>query len=120
MFAAFEYLLMSILELARRARHSVLGGRWGARRVRAVRFFALTMMPHELTTPDLLSGAAMFAAFGALLRLAPVPSTGPRHAVVLGVASALGALAKSFMVPWAVVASSSSRWRAFERPPAAR
>ena len=46
----------------------------------------------------------MFAAFGALLRLRDGATThATRHAVVLGVALGVGALAKSFMVPWAVV-----------------
>lgn len=104
MFAAFDYMLTSILELARRTRHSILGGPWGA--VGAYLLFAvvgLTMLPQELTTPDLLSGTTMFVVFGALLRLRSGSAHETRDAVVLGLALGLGALAKSFLVPWALV-----------------
>ena len=91
------------LALAAAARHAVLGGRWG--RAAAYGLFicvAFTLTPIELTTPDLLTAAATFAALGALLRLRNSPSDGAA-AVVLGVSLGLGALAKSFMIPWAVV-----------------
>ena len=104
LFAAFEYLLISILELARRTRHSILGGVSGQIGAYAVfGFMALTMLPQELTTPDLLSGTCMLAAFGALLRLKAANGHATRDAVILGVSLGLGALSKSFMVPWAVV-----------------
>jgi hypothetical protein len=104
MFVAFEYMLTSILELASRTRRSILAGPWGlAGAYGLFAFFALTMLPQELSTPDLLSGATMFTVFGALLRLRAGGEHETRHAVVLGVALGLGALAKSFMVPWALV-----------------
>jgi len=104
MFAAFDYMLMSVLELAARTRHSMLGGRWGVVGAYALfAFFSLTMLPQELTTPDLLSGFSMFAVFGALLRLRAGARHETRNAVVLGVVLGLGAFAKSFMVPWAAV-----------------
>jgi len=104
MFAAFEYLLISVLELARRTRRSILGGASGQVGAYAIfGFMALTMVPQELTTPDLLSGTCMIAAFGALLRLRESSGHERRDAIVLGLSLGLGALSKSFMVPWAVV-----------------
>jgi hypothetical protein len=104
LFVAFDYMLMSILELASRTRHAILGGPWGvAGAYTLFGFFALTMLPQELTTPDLLSGTAMFVVFGALLRLRAGAAHETRDAVVLGLALAVGAFAKSFMVPWAAV-----------------
>ena len=70
LFAAFEYLLISILELVCRTRRSILGGSSGLAGIYAIfGFMALTMLPQELTTPDLLSGTCILGAFGALLRL---------------------------------------------------
>jgi hypothetical protein len=119
LFAAFEYLLISILELARRTRHSILGGIEGQIGAYAVfGFVALTMLPQELTTPDLLSGTCMLATFGALFRLEQGSAHDTRDGLILGVSLGLGALAKSFMVPWAVVclvvlflATRSRGWR---------
>jgi hypothetical protein len=101
-FAAYEYFLAPVLGMAAETRHAVLGGRWG--RAIAYGFFicvAFTLTPIELTTPDLLAAAATFAALGALLRLRN--SSNDAAAVVLGVGLGLGGLAKSFMIPWAVV-----------------
>lgn len=104
MFAAFEYLLISVLELAQRTRHSALGGSWGlAAAYGFFGVFALTLTPMELTTPDWLASAAILLAFGALLRLSEPSDHARRDAIVLGVALGLGALAKSFLVPWALV-----------------
>jgi hypothetical protein len=104
MFASFEYLLIAILELAGRTRHSALGGPWGlAAAYGFFGVFALTLTPMELTTPDWLSSAATLLAFGALLRLSNASAQAYRNAIVLGVALGLGALAKSFLVPWALV-----------------
>jgi hypothetical protein len=104
LFAAFEYLLISILELAGRTRNAILGGRSGQIGAYAIfGFMALTMLPQELTTPDILSGTCMLAAFGALLRLKEGTGHATRDAVILGLSLGLGALSKSFMVPWAVV-----------------
>ena len=104
MFAAFEYMLRSILALAAGTRRSLLGGRWGLIGAYALfGFFVLTMLPQELSTPDLLSGTVMFVVFGALLRLRAGGDHETRDAVVLGGALGIGAFAKSFMVPWAAV-----------------
>jgi hypothetical protein len=104
MFAAFEYMLISILELAQRTLRSILGGTAGQIAAYAIfGFMALTMVPQELTTPDLLSGTCMIATFGALLRLKQGSEHDTRDAVILGVSLGLGALAKSFLVPWAIV-----------------
>jgi len=104
MFASFEYLLAAIGGLARATRRSALAGPWGlAGAYLLFGLFALTMTPMELTTPDWLASAATFLAFGALIRLNDASTPHRRHAVVLGVALGLGALAKSFLVPWALV-----------------
>ena len=104
MFSAFEYMLRSILDLAARTRNSMLAGPWGLAGAYALfAFFGLTTVPQELTTPDLLSGAAMFVVFGGLLRLRASGAHETRDAVVLGVSLGIGALAKSFLVPWAAV-----------------
>jgi hypothetical protein len=91
--------------MAAETRHAVLGGTWGAGRAIAYGLFicvAFTLTPIELTTPDLLAAAATFAALGALLRLRNSPSD-TAAAAVLGVGLGLGAFAKSFMIPWAIV-----------------
>jgi hypothetical protein len=103
MLGAFDYMLMSILSLAERTRRSALSGPRGVAGAYALfGCFALTMIPLELTTPDLLNAAASLAALGAMLRLADgTPRS--RDALVLGAALGVGALTKSFMVPWGVV-----------------
>jgi hypothetical protein len=58
------------------------------------------MTPLVLPTPDLLVSTASFFVFGALLRL-HYDLSARRSGVVLGVALAVGALAKSFIIPWA-------------------
>lgn len=103
MFAAFEYFLVSVWSLARRSRRPILRGPWGAIAVYSLfGMMALTMTPLELTTPDWLSNAAVFVALGALLRLRESPHD-RGAAFALGAALGVGALAKSFMIPWAVV-----------------
>ena len=102
-FAAYEYFLAPVLDMTAETRHAVLGGRWG----RAIAYglficVAFTLTPIELTTPDLLAAAATFIALGALLRLRRSPSDAAA-AVALGASLGLGALAKSFMIPWAFV-----------------
>ena len=121
MFVAFEYMLISILDIAARTRRSILSGPWGLVGAYTLfGFFALTMVPQELSTPDLLSGATMFVVFGALARLRDGGAHDTRNAVVLGVALGIGAYAKSFMVPWAVVclgvAAIATRRRGFRVP----
>ena len=112
-FGAFEYLLTSVLALARRVRGSALGGRWA--RAAAYALFAcvaFTLTPLELTTPDLFAAAAVFTAFGALLRLRD--RFDRRAALVLGIALGLGGLAKSFLIPWGLVciaAAFATAWR---------
>jgi hypothetical protein len=102
-FAAYEYFLAPVLQMAAETRHAVLGGTLG----RAIAYglficVAFTLTPIELTTPDLLAAAATFAVLGALVRLRNSP-TDAAAAVALGVGLGLGALAKSFMIPWAIV-----------------
>jgi hypothetical protein len=102
-FAAYEYFLAPVLDMTVETRYAVLGGRWG----RAIAYglficVAFTLTPMELTTPDLLAAAATFVALGALLRLRRSPSDAAA-AVALGASLGLGALAKSFMIPWAFV-----------------
>ncbi len=103
-FAAYEYFLTPVVESARATRHAILGARWG--RVVAYALFvcvAFTLTPVELTTPDLLAAAATFAALGALLRLRRSHVASAGVVVVLGASLGLGGLAKSFMIPWAIV-----------------
>lgn len=103
MLGAFDYMLMSILSLAGRTHHSALSGPAGVAGAYVLfGCFALTMLPLELTTPDLLNAAASLAALGAMLRLDEGPPRS-RDALVLGAALGVGALTKSFMVPWGVV-----------------
>ena len=66
-FAAFEYFLTPVLEIAAETRHAVVGGRWG----RAIAYglficVAFTLTPIELTTPDLLAAASIFATNGSV------------------------------------------------------
>jgi len=111
LFAAFEYLLISILELVCRTRRSILGGSSGLAGIYAIfGFMALTMLPQELTTPDLLSGTCMLGAFGALLRLKRRSEHDTRDAIILGLSLGFGALAKSFLVPWAAVCLAVLVW----------
>ncbi len=103
-FSAYEYFLTPVLRIASDTRHAVLGGPWG--RAAAYALFvcvAFTLTPIELTTPDLLAAAATFAALGALLRLQRSAGNAGSAALVLGVSLGLGGLAKSFMIPWAIV-----------------
>jgi hypothetical protein len=114
--AAYEYFVIPVLAIARRVPRSPLGMRWGRAAAYALfGFFALTMTPLELTTPDLLVGAASLVAFGALLRLRdPAFRRGMRDAVLLGASLGIGALAKSFMVPWGFVCLAAAAvvlWR---------
>jgi hypothetical protein len=117
MFASFEYLLIAINGLSRTTRRSALGGGgpWGLVAAYTLfGIFALTMTPMELTTPDWLASAAAFVAFGALVRLNEGSARPWRDAFVLGAALGLGALAKSFLVPWAVVClvvAAIATWR---------
>jgi hypothetical protein len=105
MFAAFEYLLFPILRLAARTPRSALHGRLGFASVYALfGFMALTMTPFELTTPDIFASTAAFFTLGGLLRLSDDSHANARRdAIIVGIALGLGALAKSFMVPWAIV-----------------
>jgi hypothetical protein len=103
-FATYEYFLSGVLRLARRVRGSPLGGVWARAACYALfTCVAFTLTPLELTTPDLFAAAAVFAAFGALLRIRDPLSSDSRAAVVLGMSLGVGGLAKSFLIPWAVV-----------------
>lgn len=104
MFAAYEYFLTPVLRISEETRHAMLGGRWG--RAAAYGLFicvAFTLTPIELTTPDVLAATATFAALGALLRLQRSLGRQDATALVLGANLGLGGLAKSFMIPWAIV-----------------
>jgi hypothetical protein len=102
MLAGFEYLLRGVLAIC--VSRSPLSERWGeAIAYGLFAVLAFTMTPLELTTPDLFSDAAILFAFGALLRLQRAAESGARTAIVLGVALGLGALMKSFLIPWAFV-----------------
>jgi hypothetical protein len=105
MVAAFDYFIIQVFKISARTPGTVLRGRWGT--AAAYGLFgavALTMTPLELTTPDLLSSAAIFVALGALLRLhdADWPKR-RREALLLGAALGIGTLAKAFLAPWAIV-----------------
>lgn len=105
MLGAYDYFIIQVLKISERTPRTVLRGRWGA--VCAYALFgavALTMTPLELTTPDLLSSAAIFVALGALLRLHDVEwPYRRREALILGAALGIGTLAKAFLAPWAIV-----------------
>lgn len=104
LFAAFEYFLIQVLEISARRRGGLLAGPWGVGCAYALfGAVALSLNPLELTTPDLLSNAAILVALGALLRIHDRAAPARRDAVVLGAALGLGLLAKSFLVPWAIV-----------------
>jgi hypothetical protein len=104
MLVTFDYMLMSILSLAEQTRHSILSGPVGvAGAYLLFGFCALVMVPLELTTPDMLNAVTAFAVFGAMLRLHAGTTRPALHAVIFGAALGVGALAKSFMVPWALV-----------------
>src|ERR1043166_7904888 len=103
MVAAFDWMLTGLVARARRWPRSVLQSRWGV--IGAYVVFgsvALVMTPIELTTPDLIVAALVFVVFGAGLRLA-AGADPLRNAVLIGAALGVGALAKSFIVPWSVV-----------------
>jgi hypothetical protein len=101
--AGFEYFLAALTAAA---------GKWGRRqfdtmggRILAYAIFgalSLAMTPLSLPTPDLLVTTASFLVFGALLRLQEDPDR-PKYAIVLGLALAMGSLAKSFFIPWSGV-----------------
>jgi hypothetical protein len=100
---AFEYFLVGLARAGRSWARDTLATARG--RAMAYAFFGLltlVMTPLTLTTPDMLVSAIVYVVLGALLRL---HSTGGRWgaAAVLGLALAAGAVAKSFMIPWAVV-----------------
>ena len=100
---AFDYFLRTLRELATRWGRPELATISGT--VTAYIIFgvlSLMMTPLSLPTPDLLLTTASFLTFGALLRLRDEP-TRARHAVVLGLALAMGSLAKSFFIPWSAV-----------------
>lgn len=102
LLGSFEYLLVRIRRHA--IRGAALNGVWGEILAYGLfGFFALTLTPMELTTPDVLNAAMSFFAFGALLRLRDDRANAVRPASVLGVSLAVAALSKSFMIPWAVV-----------------
>lgn len=118
-FGAFEYFVIPVLEIASAVRGAALRGPGGlAAAYVAFGLFALIMTPLALTTPDLLAATAVLVALGAMLRLHRGGALGASHdwrtAVVAGLALGGGALAKSFLVPWAIVcfaALALATWR---------
>ena len=100
---AFEWFLTGLVDHARGWRRSALHSRWGI--VGAYVVFGtlgLTMTPVELPTPDLIIASVVFIVFGASLRL--LDGVAPtKNAFVIGVALAIGVLAKSFFVPWSLL-----------------
>jgi hypothetical protein len=100
---AFEYFVVALARAAKAWGHDALST--GRGRAVAYAFFGLltlVMTPLTLTTPDMLVSALAYFIFGALIRLHSSDGRwGP--AVVLGLSLAAGAVAKSFMIPWAVV-----------------
>ncbi|HEX4681301.1 MAG TPA: hypothetical protein VH277_01260 [Gemmatimonadaceae bacterium] len=106
MCGAFEYFISKVFALRQGIRRPILSGTWGTLAAYALfASLALTMTPLELTTPDSLSNASILAALGALVRLRDDPHDphDRRAAVTLGAALGIGALAKSFLVPWSLV-----------------
>lgn len=103
--ASFDYFVIPVWSLAARMRGVALRGEWGAACLYGLfGTLAVTMTTLELTTPDLLSNAAVFFALGALLRLQQASLAGTtRPAIVLGAALGLGYLAKAFLMPWSIV-----------------
>lgn len=116
--AGFEYFLTALAATARewgRRALDTVAGTCIAYAVFGVLSFMMT--PLSLPTPDLLVTTASFLVFGALLRLRANPAD-PRHAATLGLALAMGSLAKSFFIPWSAVvfvalwiATRASGWR---------
>jgi hypothetical protein len=100
--AGFEYLLSALRTLGRtqwsKPGLDTAAGRAGAYAVFGL--YSLVMTPLVLPTPDLLVSAACLFVFGALLRLR-YDIGAARAGGVLGVALAVGSLAKSFAIPWA-------------------
>ena len=62
----------------------------------------MTLEAERNPPPDLIVAALVFVVVGAGLRLA-AGADPLRNAVLIGAALGVGALAKSFMVPWSVV-----------------
>jgi hypothetical protein len=101
--ASFEYFVGGLRMASARSGKAWLDTPWGLAGAYAV-FGVLSVMmtPLSLPTPDLLVSSACYAVFGALFRLHF--GEGVRQAaVMLGGALLVGSLAKSFIVPWAVV-----------------
>jgi len=99
--AAFEWFLAALADVSSDwplSRHHW----WTAGAYVLFGTVSLTMTTLELPTPDLLVTAAALAAFAAMLRAhAGIRAT--RNGVMLGLVLGVGALAKSFFVPWGVV-----------------
>lgn len=102
--AGFEYFLSALRTLGRTQWNKpgldTAAGQAGAYTVFGL--FSLVMTPLVLPTPDLLVSAACLFVFGALLRLR-YDMDARRAGMVLGVALAVGSLAKSFVIPWAAI-----------------
>jgi hypothetical protein len=100
---AFEYFIGALARVAARMGRKDLETTAGRAAAYAIfGLMSLMMTPLTLPTPDLIVTSASFVVFGATLRLRHEPRSA-RHAMVLGLALAVGALAKSFFVPWSLV-----------------
>jgi len=104
----FEYFLQGVLEFTHR---NVSGDRvaeallaWALRATGYTLFFwtSLYLTPPTLVTPDILVFASILVAAGILVRIAAGPG-GWLHFASLGIALALGYLAKSVMFPLAFI-----------------
>lgn len=99
---AFEYLLCAVEKRARRWPHSIFNDpRAVAGAYLLYGALAVTMLSPALPTPDLIVTALVFVAFAAAIGLADGPAT--KNAIVIGLSLGVGALAKSFLVPWSLV-----------------
>jgi hypothetical protein len=105
--AAFEYFVSALARVGARMGRKDLETTAGRAAAYAIfGLMSLMMTPLTLPTPDLIVTSASFVVFGATLRLRHEPRSA-HHAAVLGLALAVGALAKSFFVPWSFVVFAS-------------
>jgi hypothetical protein len=101
--AGFEYFVGGLRTASERSGKTWLStprGHAAAYAIFGVLSFMMT--PLSLPTPDLLVSTACYVAFGALFRISFGEDV-RRASVVLGIALLAGSLAKSFIVPWAIV-----------------
>src|SRR4051812_45601581 len=101
--ASFEYFLGGLRSASRQSGKRWLEEPWGLAAAYATfGVLSLLMTPLSLPTPDLLVSSACYIAFGSLFRV-HLGIDVRRASIMLGIALAIGSLAKSFIIPWAVV-----------------